>query len=274
MNTNDSINIIRASVIEKQDVKNIDYRLLDSNDYKNDLQILNKFPLYYMFDLQLNQDIGSSSGDLHNILIGIDAYKLFNVDHTNIVHLPIKEHASILYKIDYDDSNKWYIYYSNSGLGIDNHPTYISSIVQNMMVCPKILSFSSKQLRDDTCSILCDVITKTYEIKSIYDTKKMFITTPDIVNGYIQTIKENKNIFTDISAVLIKIIELNCPAREMQNLFYALMYYLISQNKDNISDISFNELISKEERNEYKQLINKLLTNMNSEKKGFCTILR
>ena len=143
-----------------------------------------------MFDLQLNQDIGSSTRDLQTILIGIDEYKLFDTKKENIISVPINGHASILYKIDEKDSNNWYIYYSNSGLGIDNHPTYKSSITQNMMVCPKILSFKSKELRDDICTVLCDVITKTYEIQTIYNKRRSSyqMTASDVVTEYIKTI--------------------------------------------------------------------------------------
>jgi len=101
----------------------------------------------------------------------------------------------------------------------------------------------------------------------------------EVVDDYIKKIRDtqNKDLFINISGVLIKIIELNCLVGDMQNLFYALMYYLISKNKDHIYDISFNNLISKEEHKEehkeerdgYERLINKLLTNVNSEKKDF-----
>ena len=70
---------------------------------------------YYMFDHQINPDIGSTIDDMQNMFKNIKAYDLFNIDPANISKVPIKEHVSVLYKFDrmIDTSVKYYLYYSN-----------------------------------------------------------------------------------------------------------------------------------------------------------------
>ena len=77
------------------------------------------FPIHYLFDHTVNENVSSSSEHkriyLRNIL-KLD--KLFSLNPNSITDVSTDRHSTILYKFEYN--NRKYIYYSNSGLGINN----------------------------------------------------------------------------------------------------------------------------------------------------------
>ena len=100
----------------------------------------NMLSLYYLFDSYLNKDIGSAVLDL-NILrdsraLGLHLDRICNLKTINIINTRNDTHATVFYKFNINDI--FYIYYSNSGLGIDNH------ICINNNVCPKIFYTKNK----------------------------------------------------------------------------------------------------------------------------------
>ena len=75
------------------------------------------FPIHYLFDGYINENIGNSIKNIRNIR---DSLKLDDYDfENNATYINVPNHATILYKIKNND--RLYLYYSNSGLGADHH---------------------------------------------------------------------------------------------------------------------------------------------------------
>ena len=75
-----------------------------------------KFPIYYLFDHDIDKNIGASVNHRTNIRDLLDLDKLFHLDNGTIHNVSTSGHSTILYNFRYNRRN--YIYYSNSGLGI------------------------------------------------------------------------------------------------------------------------------------------------------------
>ena len=104
--------------------------------------------LYYLFDGYLSEDIGSSDNVTMQNLEKLEIHELTKINHRNLINIPNLTHATRFYKIDCDTNQKYYLIYSNSGLGIDNH------IQKSNSVYPKIFVSNNKNHRD----LLVDIV--------------------------------------------------------------------------------------------------------------------
>ena len=124
-------------------------------------------PIYYMFDHIITKNIGASKDDMFKLFHGLNAFDMFNIYPNDIIFVPIKQHASVLYRFNFDEKAKYYLYYSNSGRGTGNHPMYKSNNNHDM-VCPKIFLFNNSILRYNFGSELIQIIPVRMCKKHIY----------------------------------------------------------------------------------------------------------
>jgi hypothetical protein len=106
-----------------------------NDDTKNNLNV-NICPIYYLFDNIIKDDIGCTVPVRNRVMEFTEAYTIFNIDKRNIVDISCGNHSTILYT--FINKTRHYLYYSNSGLGVQNQPLYISNIKNIGMTCPKI----------------------------------------------------------------------------------------------------------------------------------------
>ena len=88
-----------------------------------------------MYDFHYNFMLKKFKRENIDLLFKIfDLYKLFDITPENIFSVPVPLHATLFYKII--KNNKYYIYYSNSGFGSENH--IIGQIETHETIVPKI----------------------------------------------------------------------------------------------------------------------------------------
>jgi len=112
------------------------YERLDDDIFGNVTSF--NFPIHYLFDHAiLNDKLSSSSiGNIQYLRSILKLDMLFELDTDSITSILTDRHATILYKFEYN--GRKYIYYSNSGLGINNQ------ICKNDMTSCIIMYFHGK----------------------------------------------------------------------------------------------------------------------------------
>jgi hypothetical protein len=77
------------------------------------------FPIFYLFDNHdLNKDLGYNNDCRKIIRRELDLDILMKLNPENIIDIGFSSHSTIIYK--FENQERKYIYYSNSGLGIEN----------------------------------------------------------------------------------------------------------------------------------------------------------
>jgi hypothetical protein len=95
------------------------------------------FPIHYLFDHTVSKVITATSETNLYYRNMLELNDLFSLDRDRITDISTSGHATILYKFEY--LGRKYIYYSNSGLGIDNQSQ------QNKSTSCNILYFHNKE---------------------------------------------------------------------------------------------------------------------------------
>ena len=96
---------------------------INISDDLNNLMII-KSSIYYLFDNYLNENIGSTYETRNYITHKCDINTLFLLNNKYIIDFPNPTHSTIIYKLiikdDTTNTERVYMYYSNSGFGINN----------------------------------------------------------------------------------------------------------------------------------------------------------
>lgn len=108
-----------------RDINNYTRYILNQTDSHSNL-LINIIPIYYLFDNKINPNIGCQIPQRDIVMSFTDAHTLFNIIPDKITNLSCGNHATILYTFENREKN--YLYYSNSGLGIQNQALYRSKI--------------------------------------------------------------------------------------------------------------------------------------------------
>ena len=110
-------------------IKIIVKELSESRTLKNRHESTTTFiiPIYYLFYHVLNEDIGSLHLTMYNIIRKLNLDELMEISE-EYTYIGISSHSTILYKF-INDGRK-YIYYSNSGLGINQYQLYYKFYMQ------------------------------------------------------------------------------------------------------------------------------------------------
>ena len=125
---------IKASsdkISKYQNNNNIYEELEQTNDINKIYVIIS--PIYYLFDGYINENIGSDSKIRNYINNVFNINTLFSINTYQLTDLPNPTHSTNLYKIV--NKERTYMYYSNSGLGIESNQIYNTD---DNFVVPKI----------------------------------------------------------------------------------------------------------------------------------------
>jgi len=236
---NNDINIKNISKqIEEKYIDNLVYSKIKPEDKDNDLQNL-LFPLYYLFDKNINE-IGSETRIRTYLRSILKLDDIFKLDKSNLLDISYGNHATILYKLDMN--NKKYIYYSNSGLGINNN--YDSLINGIKYVVPKIYEVNNikRVIIFDFIKFFIETISSNYKYKNTTILEdKIYDSIYDSLNNYehntylnISNTKEDiKKIYKDIK---------DDPINKTY-LCYALLEYILNKNPTNIKECFISDII-------------------------------
>jgi hypothetical protein len=126
------------------------------------------YPIYYFFDNYIDKNIGSTMRERNSIRKLYKLDEILNLDENSIMEVPSDGHSTILYKFKLNGLN--YLYYSNSGLGINNN------IMVGNYVAPKIFKISNDLLYDfipKYIEIILSLIIKNNNTYIGYDKSKV-----------------------------------------------------------------------------------------------------
>ena len=220
----------------------------------------NIFPIHYLFDGYLNNKIGNTDSNVNLIRQTLILDMLFDLETQDIISVPHPSHSTKIYKFNH--SNNYYIYYSNSGFGAENH------IIDNtnMTISPKIYKISDSQTRDYIINYISlflnklknvnyfSFIYKTVDNKQINDIELYF--------EELQSLKLSSqlNLTLEEFNKICKIIDENKDKRDenLQQLIYTLFNYIISCIPSKIQEVSFAYLINNNDDKQFTDNINRL----------------
>jgi hypothetical protein len=241
---------IGGDIIEdiKNGVKN-DFRNLTLKEWfyegihNTDLKSIN-LPLFYLFDDKLNDNIGSSHETRDIILEELNINSLFDIDRNNIINISTASHATLFYIFSYNENN--YLYYSNSGFGIDNN------IMTGEYVFPKLFQINKDFPIKDKLENINKFI-NLFNSEGIYIiesfTKRFYSEGLAYIENlvkHLSSIVENKKNIDYIKDIALYILANRSYSlnQHTQSLIYALLYYLVSSNNDNLKECTFNNILN------------------------------
>ena len=194
-------------------------------------------PIYYLFDKDINEKIFSSEKYRDNMLVQYDINNILEININNIINISSNDHATIFYIFDN------YFYYSNSGFGINNH-----LVQENKYVFPKLFKHQNIDIHFNLKKIneIIQFIIKY--IENIYD----ILLFDEFIDKFLYEInklhKDLNNNDNDIRNEVRKIIDYTRTnnidkSYFIQGYIYTLIYYLLSNNEENIKECTFNDIL-------------------------------
>jgi hypothetical protein len=249
-------------------------------------------PIHYLFDKNISSDIGNTEDNLQNVVETLKLNDLFNLDYINYFSMPVPNHATILYKFVISERN--YIYYSNSGLGIHNHirdykscklkdsypskskiggssshnkklPLENEELCSSSTCAPKIYYVKDDELFKfipKYITFIIDMIKKMNAVQLLSELQNNIIFNEiDIMCTNFPQLKLDKS---DFNKILVRTI--NSNAHNLQNLCYALLNYIVGRysNKEAIQECSFNHVIIGADLQDFTNKIKELAPNNKS----------
>jgi hypothetical protein len=197
-----------------------------------------KFPIYYLFDQLLNDDIGSNLGKYFTDNFNLE--QLFSINKENLHYININQHSTIFYK--FESNGRKYIYYSNSGLGINNQ------LYNNHTTACKIYYITDNHIFNNL-SIYIDYIIKAVRVmNSIYDLEEDYdgkIKSDEIwidLNLLVPTIS---SIFTKdeyVKLVKFNIQQSNTEGKHM-TMCYILLNFFCKKYRLKMTECTINHVL-------------------------------
>jgi hypothetical protein len=276
----DQINAIIAKC--KSDIKNInnyqEFIVKDLSDIiynkSDDTYIIktNKIPLLYFFDKYLNQKINIKVIDRNNFFSSInEIYTISHLKKIYMIDIIIDFHSIILYPFEHN--GRYYLYLSNSGLGISNQNTNI-----NKTACKL---FHITQLHDinkiyNMFLLITEIIQLIHNISLedyLSNTSSTFLEKKKEFHDRIDNIWEKirTDFFHEIKEIpisrdfllnnLFKKIHENIKDNNYDigyiHLIYVLLNYLAQLNFMN--ECTFNYILNNNDHPKYRSIINRLI---------------
>jgi hypothetical protein len=242
----------------------------------------NKIPLLYFFDKYLNKDMGITVSHRNSFLSSInDIYTLSNLKKNYMIDINIDHHSIILYPFEHN--GRYYIYLSNSGLGISNQSTNINKTscklfyvteLQNIDQIRKMILLLNKiiQLIQDISfeKYLHDTsITFQQEKNELHE--KIDIIWKKIHDDFAHSMEESQISRQFLSYFFLK-IEANSKKKKLDNmgyidLIYVILNYLAQVNF--MKECTFNHVLNGSDHPTYAAIINTLIYDAAGNKINF-----
>ena len=239
-------------------------RTLDDDYTHISSSTISKVPLYYLFDNILNSKMGGLANIRNYIINYLEINKLTNISNENLTDIGLSVHSTILYKFMVNDNR--YIYYSNSGLGIN---TYQFFNAEKKITSCRIYHIIDEQLYNKLPNFLKnfinivkdiekkdkdrDKITDVIKVEQIWiDLEKIILTLPEIS----RITKIEYDIIVDY---IIELRKTNMEDKE-QILCYVLLGYICYKSR--CYEHTFNKLIYGGEHEKYIKIMREYYTKL------------
>ena len=242
----------------------------------------NKIPLLYFFDKYLNKDIGITVNHRNSFLSSInDIYTLSNLNKKNIIDINIDNHSIILYPFEHN--GRYYIYLSNSGLGISNQSTNINKTSCKLFYITELQNIDQIRIMFLLVNKIIQLIQNITFEKYLHDFSLTFQQEKNELHEKIDSIwKKINDDFTDkmeesqiskpFLSYLFSKIEANSKKKELDymgyiDLIYVLLNYLVQVNF--MKECTFNHVLKGIDDPKYAAIINKLIYDAGGNKINF-----
>ena len=261
-----------------------------------------KCGVYYLFDGYLNVDVGSRQPVRDFIMTNttleqdLTINNLFKLNANEINNLPNPTHATILYNFTYE--NRRYIYYSNSGLGIEKNQYYT-----NKLVAPKIYYVRDEFLHKFIPEYVKKLYMLIYELsipnESTTDSLKLKI---DEMNKeilkFLRTFRHkfgklenslllNVGILHMLKSYIFPVEKLQLKyglnleslkhVKEnkelLQDIIYAILNYVVYLF-DEVEECTFNHILNGSDKDEVKEILNKFSKNTENDSKDLASFFK
>jgi hypothetical protein len=241
----------------------------------------NKIPLLYFFDKYLNEKINITISHRNSFVSSIkNIYTISNLNKNYIIDINIDNHSVILYPFNYD--GRYYIYLSNSGLGISNqntnlnktscklfHITKLQNIdkIYDMFILIneiiQLIQYASYENYLDASSL-----TSNQKRKELHE--KIDLIWDNIHDDFIEDIGSsqiNRQFLLYFFSIIFKNAEKNLDNMGYINLIYLLLNYLAQV--DFMNECSFNHLLFGRDHPKFADIINNLIYDTSGSKFSF-----
>jgi hypothetical protein len=233
---------------------------LEEDIYNLGNSLIIKQPIFYLFDnADLNSDIGSKQNTMKKFIDILDLDRIFELNNNNITFLGVNDHSTIFYKFKYN--NRKYIYYSNSGLGIENQ---LNDIHNKITAC-KIFYF-----HDDNESVYNDIIEC---IKSFIILIEKFDIFYSKIDSSWDSYKYKNFLNIEDFKIFVNFCIYSLKEHKIQYIIYVLLNYICSNNNINLQECTINHVLFEKDDENYKENIKYLYIDKKTEQKFTSTEL-
>lgn len=240
------------SFIEEYDNKLLGINFEKLYSYFNDCKMGSQStcilsPLFYLFDdkFKENTKISLIPDALKTLISSLNLNELFTIERDNMTYMSLSSHATIFYKFNYNERN--YIYYSNSGLGINNQLCY-----REMTSC-KIFHIKTDLFLD------LPIFINNF----IQFLKSTDLNDEDYESDYYTFIRQNKYTeifkFTKEDFKALTDFYNNFSENFHQNLVYALLHYFCYTHPNDIQQCTINHVLLNMDSTEFINIRNNLI---------------
>jgi hypothetical protein len=255
---------INEKCFERISINKKDKRSIPQISYVN-------FPIFYLFDNSINSNISSDAIIRTFLRNDLNLDKLFGLTTDNLINVTLDAHSTMFYKFNIKDRK--YLYYSNSGLGINNQLTY------NDVTSCKILCISDMDIYECIPDYIIIILSQIKNFRSLsrfpeFNTSQVGKIWRKLENDpIIKKIGLSLDEYSVLTDFVIYDNKKDFPLEEdeykMQTLCCALLNYIIYKLNKNEStkyinnfECSFNHLLFGTDNDKYKENINQL-SNIN-----------
>jgi hypothetical protein len=260
----DIIESIKTKTLKQISENNINIGDDEKKQFVNSCYNINSkyfsIPIYYFFDHCINTSIGSLERIRTHIRKSFELDNMFSLITENIFEAKFSDHSTIFYYFEYNGQH--YLYYSNSGLGIENQ------LSNDEITSCKIIHMENenncKEIANSIINLINIVVTinDKYRYNNMQDKiKNVFLNNSKLchllkINEYIITqlylfFYDSDNKYKSVPIEIKK-----------QLLCYILINYYISQtnNYTNVFECTINHIINRDDEY-YKRNIKKITYN-------------
>jgi len=241
----------------------------------------NKIPLLYFFDKYLNKKINITISHRNTFVSSIkDIYTISNLNKNYIIDINIDNHSVILYPFIYN--GQYYIYLSNSGLGISNQNTNLNKTSCKLFHITKLQNidkiYNMFILINDLIQLIQNASYENYLDGSgltSYQKKKELHEKIDLIwdnihDNFIEGIGSSQ-ITTQFLLYFFAIIYGNAK-KDLDNMGYIDLIYLLLNylaQVDFMNECTFNYLLYGRDHPKFVTIINNLITDNSGNKFSF-----
>ena len=216
------INLVRTSMKEKMEQHiNMELKMM--------------MPIFYLFDGDINENIGESNKNRIIMRTLCKSDELFNIIDANLINIQHPTHSTLLYKFEHNENI--YLYYSNTGLGINNHITDDDGNIMPILFLMNDMTFCNDILKNINDIFFLLMTISKQQLKMGRDYYEQFNALLPIDRDIFDSMADYlESKFNNITKTESKSYHMS--------MIYALLFYYSSLDSEKMKPCTFEHIIS------------------------------